>query len=311
MSEENLNVSDAGNQAKIKKQNNTSKKSSKKSDQISNLFKNDEVNKSNSQGAIYNNNNPNSNELNKETEENENNNNNNPTNEENQIKKEEKKISEEEQKLIDELNSLKNQLENEKKIHEKEQKKLQNQIKTKESSINLIQESNRNLESSLSTLQKKYEKLYYKNIANESQKKNSNQNSALNESDIPIEIALKVKERELKNNENIILTLSKENKQLTRLIDNYQKDKENKDISDLILIKEKENKSIENEIKTMKLLTKEHKNCEIEKKNLIEIIVSLKEELKQSKINLMKNKKNLQNSQSKYLATENKKKKFK
>ena len=43
--------------------------------------------------------------------------------------------------------------------------------RTKESSINLIRESNRNLESSLSTLQKKYEKLYYKNTANESQKK--------------------------------------------------------------------------------------------------------------------------------------------
>ena len=43
--------------------------------------------------------------------------------------------------------------------------------RTKESSINLIRESKRNLESSLLTLQKKYEKLYYKNTANESQKK--------------------------------------------------------------------------------------------------------------------------------------------
>ena len=178
---------------------------------------------------------------------------------------------ENESEYIDAINKLKLKLENDKKNHELEIIKVNKEINEKDELIKSISNINGIMEKSLKKLTSKVEKL------------NNTENAYLKEKEEPIQIALKVKEKDIKNVQSIANILSKENKNMQNILDNYTNADSKRELSDRLISKERENNRLKNEIKTLKIFNKDYNEWEKEKDDLKIAIEELQNKLDNTK----------------------------
>ncbi len=195
---------------------------------------------------------------------------------------------ENESEYIDAINKLKLKLENDKKNHELEIIKVNKEINEKDELIKSISNINGIMEKSLKKLTSKVEKL------------NNTENAYLKEKEEPIEIALKVKEKDIKNVQSLANILSKENKNMQNILDNYTNADSKRELSDRLILKEKENNRLKNEIKTLKIFNKDYNEWEKEKEDLKIAIDELQNKLYNSKVENKNEKKEVKKLQEKY-----------
>ena len=195
---------------------------------------------------------------------------------------------ENESDYIDAINKLKLKLENDKKNHELEIIKVNKEINEKDELIKSISNINGIMEKSLKKLTSKVEKL------------NNTENAYLKEKEEPIEIALKVKEKDIKNVQSLANILSKENKNMQNILDNYTNADSKRELSDRLILKEKENNRLKNEIKTLKIFNKDYNEWEKEKEDLKIAIDELQNKLYNSKVENKNEKKEVKKLQEKY-----------
>ena len=172
---------------------------------------------------------------------------------------------------VDAINKLKLKLENDKKNHELEIIKVNKEINEKDELIKSISNINGIMEKSLKKLTSKVEKL------------NNTENAYLKEKEEPIQIALKVKEKDIKNVQSIANILSKENKNMQNILDNYTNADSKRELSDRLISKERENNRLKNEIKTLKIFNKDYNEWEKEKDDLKIAIEELQNKLDNTK----------------------------
>ena len=189
---------------------------------------------------------------------------------------------------VDAINKLKLKLENDKKNHELEIIKVNKEINEKDELIKSISNINGIMEKSLKKLTSKVEKL------------NNTENAYLKEKEKPIEIALKVKEKDIKNVQSLANILSKENKNMQNILDNYTNADSKRELSDRLISKERENNRLKNEIKTLKIFNKDYNEWEKEKEDLKIAIDELQNKLYNSKVENKNEKNEVKKLQVKY-----------
>ena len=169
---------------------------------------------------------------------------------------------------IEAINNLNNKLENEKKNHELEIVKVNNEINEKDNLIKSITNINLFMEKSLKKLTSKVEKL------------NNNENFFLTEKEEPIKIALKIKEKNLRNVQSLVNSISKENQDMKDILDNYNDYDNKRKLSDRLIYKEKQNNILKNQIKTLKIFNKDYDYWKKEKEDLNIAIQELENKIK-------------------------------
>ncbi len=186
----------------------------------------------------------------------------------------------------EEINKLKNQLLNEKKIREKEISNIYSRINKKEIILQSISSVNVRLEKKYNLLKTKVNELEKRNLS-------------LNDKDDPIKIVLTAKEKERKDFQLKINHLFNENNSTQNILDKYSDIESKRHKTDQLLLMEKENNKLKEEIQTMKILLKDHKDCHKEKEDLENKVKNLEKLVNNSK-------KNNRNTELEYYSLEEK-----
>ena len=139
-----------------------------------------------------------------------------------------------------------------------------------------------------------------KKLTSKVEKLNDNENFIKKEKEEPIKIALKVKEKDIKNVQSIVNLLSKENKNMQNILDNYTDYDNKRELSDRLILKEKENNILKNEIKTLKIFNKDYDYWEKEKEDLNLAIQELENKLQLSQRENREGKKEIKLLENKY-----------
>lgn len=186
----------------------------------------------------------------------------------------------------EEISKLKNQLLNEKKIREKEISNIYSRINKKEIILQSISSVNVRLEKKYNLLKTKVNDLEKRNLS-------------LNDKDDPIKIVLNAKEKERKDFQLKINHLFNENNSTQNILDKYSDIESKRHKTDQLLLMEKENNKLKEEIQTMKILLKDHKDCHKEKEDLENKVKNLEKLVNNSK-------KNNRNTELEYYSLEEK-----
>ncbi len=186
----------------------------------------------------------------------------------------------------EEINKLKIQLLNEKKIREKEISNIYSRINKKEIILQSISSVNVRLEKKYNLLKTKVNELEKRNLS-------------LNDKDDPIKIVLTAKEKERKDFQLKINHLFNENNSTQNILDKYSDIESKRHKTDQLLLMEKENNKLKEEIQTMKILLKDHKDCHKEKEDLENKVKNLEKLVNNSK-------KNNRNTELEYYSLEEK-----
>ena len=151
------------------------------------------------------------------------------------------------------------------------------ELKEKEKALNTITVTNSKLMVSLENLKKdvdeKLDKVSIKQV--------SDKMKALKEN--PLEIVIKVKEKELKNTMNLIEILKKDNENLKKSMNDQININSYIDLQNKLKFKETQNIEFTNEIKTLSRANEEHNKCLDNKKEYENEKKNLKEEIKKQK----------------------------
>jgi hypothetical protein len=162
---------------------------------------------------------------------------------------------------------------------EKSLKEREKELNEKEKIIYNLNIANSKLMANLDDLKRevdeKLDKVNVKKINDKMKKQKEKEN--------PLEIVLKLKEKELKNKMNLLEILRKDNEQLNKTLESSSSIKAVIDLQDKLKLKEKENMDLANEVKILNRLLEEHKKCVKVKTLCDEEMRNLKEELKKAK----------------------------
>lgn len=163
------------------------------------------------------------------------------------------------------------------------------EINDKTKNLSIISQNNKQLMSTLDELRKQvdeqFEKVNFKQVATAANlKKKVEQVKEPN----PLEIAMKVKEKELKNSLSLIEILKKDNEALSKNLESYSDYKSILETLDKLKLKEKENQDLQIEIRTLNKTVEDHKKCnqnrsqfEVEMRNLKDDLKKTQEKLKE------------------------------
>ena len=169
------------------------------------------------------------------------------------------KIIEKYEKRINDLETKLSQIDS---FHMKEISKLNEEINIKDKNLKLLSKVNKNLRNSLNNLTHKLDELLYK--FTKDQKKLNLKNNNGNNKEKNFEEQLLLKEKELKNQQNMINILSKDNKKLRHSLEIQNNFELNRSLSDKLLIKEKEIINLNKIIKDYEHKYKKHNECQKE-----------------------------------------------
>ena len=198
-------------------------------------------------------------------------------------------VQTEEKKYLDVINELKKQIETEKNKYLEEFEKLNTELLNKEKDIQLIIENNNTLQNNLTDLSSQVKQtMIKKGIPIEK------------ETDEPIKIALKVKDKEIRNTQTLAKALSNENKEMRKILDKYTDSNTKRELSDKLIDIERENNRLKKEVKTLKLLNKPHETCPKEKENLEKTLENLENELQNCKNRVLKEQLEYKELENKY-----------
>ena len=161
-----------------------------------------------------------------------------------------------------------------KQTHQKIVEEKNKDLKDKEKSYQSISVTNTKLMQTLEDLRKEvdeqFDKMSIKGLNKLKKKEENKQN--------PLDIVLKVKDKELKNATQLIEILRKDNEQLNKNLENYSEFKNVLDLQDKLKVKERENASLQQEIKLLNRSLEEHKKCSQIKASLENEVKTVKEE---------------------------------
>ena len=198
-------------------------------------------------------------------------------------------LQSEDKKYLDIIADLKNQIETEKNKYLEEFEKLNTELLNKEKDIQLIIENNNTLQNNLTDLSSQVKQtMIKKGIPIEK------------ETDEPIKIALKVKDKEIRNTQTLAKALSNENKEMRKILDKYTDSNTKRELSDKLIDIERENNRLKKEVKTLKLLNKPHETCPKEKENLEKTLENLENELQNCKNRVLKEQLEYKELENKY-----------
>jgi hypothetical protein len=170
--------------------------------------------------------------------------------------------------------------------------KYEKQIEEKDDKIEALEESVKEQERQYITLNTKYTKLKasFDDISRELDDqldkvgfKNISQKMKNKPKENPLEIIIKMKEKEIKNTVQLMEVLRKNNEQLNKNLDNYTNVNFITDLQNKLNMKEKENQELLVEIKILNRGLEEHKRCIKTKKDGEEEYKNLKDELRKAK----------------------------
>jgi hypothetical protein len=203
-----------------------------------------------------------------------------------------KELRNKEKLNLDKIKELQDLLEKEKELNRYIQISQQNyqknleeknkELKEKEKALQTVGQTNSKLMQNLEELRREvdthFDKVSVKQV-NEKLKKSENKKD-------PLEIVVKVKEKELKNANTMIEILRKDNENLHKNLENYSDFKHILELQDKLKVKEKENQDLLTEIKLLNRSLEEHKKCQNVKKDLENEIKILKDDCKAVKDSL-------------------------
>ena len=222
---------------------------------------------------------------------------------EQEVNKKEKEEKEEkiEKNYFNIIKDLESQILEIKEFYSKKITNLNLNIKQKDSSIISLTNSNNSLRHALELLTLRVDKILY----NSKNNKNLNNNfpHCKSSSDISLDHQLKVKEKELNNQQKLINILRNDNKNIKSVVERYNLVDVNINLSDKLHEKEMEIKNLQKQMHIYELKIEEHNLCSDKIKNLNEEILSYKKEIELQKIDVKKNHKNyneLKNKLDKY-----------
>lgn len=209
----------------------------------------------------------------------------------------------EQEKLLQEYKNKIDQLEltilNMKNNHLQETSKLISDNKLKEKNIKLISNINKNLNESLNSIKPKLNEMLVKFYCNN--KKISKQKST---QELNFEEQLILKEKELKNQQQLISILSLDNKNLKNSMDKYNYIELNRSLNDKLLVKEKEITKLNKVIKEYKNKFECHTKCEREIESLKEKINNNQKEISEQRVKLHNKEKDITELQTKFYNSE-------
>ena len=210
------------------------------------------------------------------------------------------KIIEKYEKRINDLETKLSQIDS---FHMKEISKLNEEINIKDKNLKLLSKVNKNLRNSLNNLTHKLDELLYK--FTKDQKKLNLKNNNGNNKEKNFEEQLLLKEKELKNQQNMINILSKDNKKLRHSLEIQNNFELNRSLSDKLLIKEKEIINLNKIIKDYEHKYKKHNECQKEIDSLKEKLINNQKELSEKKKEIFISHKNITELHSKIINSEN------
>ena len=212
---------------------------------------------------------------------------------------EQQKIIEKYKVIISDLETKLTQIDS---YHMKEISKLKEEIDTKDKNLKSLSKVNKNLKISLNNLTKRLDELIFK--FTKDQKKLIHKNNLSSDKQKNFEEQLLLKERELKNQQNMINILSKDNKKLRHNLDIKNTFELNRDLSDKLYIKDQEIINLKKIIKDYEHKYKKHDECQKEIDMLREKLLNNQKELSEKKKEIFISHKNITQLQSKFVSSE-------
>ena len=219
------------------------------------------------------------------------------TNSTNLNNKSQQKILEQYQKQIFDLETKLSQIDT---YHMKEISKLNEEIDIKNKNLKKLSKVNHNLKESLNNLTKKLDELIYKATKDPTKLKNNN----LLEKEKNFEEQLLLKEKELKNQQNMINILSRDNKKLRHSLEIQNTFELNRGLSDKLFTKEQEIITLNKIIKDYEQKYQKHNECQKEIDILKEKLLNNQKELSEKKKEIFKSHKNITQLHSKIINSE-------
>lgn len=214
------------------------------------------------------------------------------------------KIIEEYQKIISDLESKLSQNDIN---YLKEITKLNEEISVKNNNLKTLSKLNENLKLSLKNLTQRLDELIYKFTKDQKKLIRNNKSNSLdknNDIEKNFEKQLSLKEKELKNQQNIINILSRDNKKLRHNLEIKNTFEMNRSLSDKLYLKEQEIINLNKIIKDYEYKYKKHNECQKEIDSLREKLISNQKELSEKKKEIFISHKNIIQLQSKFIQSE-------
>ena len=209
------------------------------------------------------------------------------------------KIIEKYEKRIVDLETKLSQIDS---YHMKEISKLNEEINIKDKNLKLLAKVNKNLRNSLNNLTQKLDELLYK--FTKDQKKLNLKGNNMNNKEKNFEEQLLLKEKELKNQQNMINILTKDNKKLRHSLEVQNNFELNRNLSDKLFIKEKEIVNLNKIIKDYEHKYQKHNECQKEIDSLKEKLINNQKELSEKKKEIFISHKNITQLHSKIINSE-------
>ena len=214
------------------------------------------------------------------------------------------KIIEEYQKIISDLESKLSQNDIN---YLKEITKLNEEISVKNNNLKTLSKLNENLKLSLKNLTQRLDELIYKFTKDQKKLIRNNKSNSLdknNDIEKNFEKQLSLKEKELKNQQNIINILSRDNKKLRHNLEIKNTFEMNRSLSDKLYLKEQEIINLNKIIKDYEYKYKKHNECQKEIDSLREKLINNQKELSEKKKEIFISHKNITQLQSKFIQSE-------
>ena len=197
-----------------------------------------------------------------------------------------------EEKYLKTIEDLEKKIKEINEFYSKRLENLNSDIKEKDNCISSLSNSNNLLRNSLELLTLRVDKILY----------NSRNNNALNNSsnklmhsksatDVSLEYQLKIKEKEIKNQQKLIKILKTDNKNIKSTIERYNFVDLNINLSDQLHEKDIEISNLQKKLHNCELKLEEHNLCSEKIKTLNEQILVYKKEIELQKINVKKSNK--------------------
>ena len=163
-------------------------------------------------------------------------------------------------------------------------------MKEKDNYILSLSNSNNILRNSLESLTLRVDKILY-NSRNNNNSNNNKLQQSKSTTDMSLEYQLKIKEKEIKNQQKLIKILTTDNKNIKSTIERYNLVDVNINLNDQLHEKDVEISNLQKKLHNSELKLEEHNLCSEKIKTLNEQILAYKKEIELQKVNVKKSNK--------------------
>ena len=163
-------------------------------------------------------------------------------------------------------------------------------MKEKDNYILSLSNSNNILRNSLESLTLRVDKILY-NSRNNNNSNNNKLQQSKSTTDMSLEYQLKIKEKEIKNQQKLIKILTTDNKNIKSTIERYNLVDVNINLNDQLHEKDVEISNLQKKLHNSELKLEEHNLCSEKIKTLNEQILAYKKEIELQKVNFKKSNK--------------------